>query len=185
MELAQWVLPLDAGGFSSALSPADRQRLELEAGDVWDAGPTVHTVDLPLPVRLGLPQGAQIEAAAQSALLRLRPVSEAGEALLPDEPLPAVALLTELLIAVGRVVESLRLPLGHIVPMQGGEVEIALGPLVGQADAPLAHSLLLLVASTDILSRARGMGVGDVRVQLDGGPWRPVNAKLLRALQPH
>lgn len=185
MELAQWVLPLKAGGFASAMAPADRRRLELDGGEVWDAGPTVQTEDLALPVRLGLPQGSSEEAAAQSALLRLRPTGEAGEPVMPDDPLAAMALLTELVVALGRVIETLRLPLGHVTPIGGAELEVALGPLVGQGDAPLAHSLLLLVATGEILCRARGLTFAEARVQLDKGPWRPVDARLLKALKPH
>jgi hypothetical protein len=185
MELAQWVLPLDTGGFGSAVAPADRRRLELDVGDVWDAGPTVATPDLPLPVRLGVPQGTQEEAAAQTALLRLRPTGEGGEAVMQEDALASIAVLTELLIAFGRVVEGLRLPLGYMSPIGSGEVEVSLGPLVGQGDAPLAHSLLLLVAAGEILCRARGLTFAEARVQLDRGPWRPVDARLLKALKPH
>lgn len=185
MELAQWVLPLDTGGFDAAVTPADRNRLELEGGEVWTAGPTLHTEDLPLPVRLGLPKGGRQEVVARAALLRFRPVSEAGDPFVPDDPLAAVALLTELFVALGAVIEALRLPLSHIVPTPAGEVEIAISPIVGKGDAPLAESVLLLGAAAEILSRARGLSMLDARVQFDDQPWRGVDARLLRALQPH
>lgn len=196
MDLLQWIIPEPGGGFASLLAPAGFEELKLldEEGErpagVYRRGPLLESELLPYPLTIAFDRPADAgRAPFEPERLRLRlhltpdaPSSEAGVAPAGEDDLGVVSLLSEYLRALASIVDELRMPLRFIAPSAGGGVDLEVGPLLDDRDAPVVERLLLLRAAADLLARARGFRVAAADTRLPGGGWAAVNAALRQDL---
>lgn len=206
MDLVQWVVARDDGGFDTAFAPSWADRMPAPPGVASsgrDGPPTLVRKSAPLvsrwlphPLAYAGPAAREapppIAAPAAPGVARVSiglalegPGGQPAPLLPPEKgPLALGTLLSEYVTVVADLLEALGLPLLSLAPdAERRGLDAILGSVGGLSRERLAEQLCLLRAALEITAQSRGLLISRAGLALEGVGAFDVDGRLVDRLQ--